>query len=1174
MTSLEAKPVARYLSLKNDNDNLIENNAIHDSNDILSSKNSNIHESIKKIAIHATYGHTPQPKEKQSSNKSNIQPTYPTTPSSPMRDIKNLLSSVIDVNRTYNTPHPPSVLVKNTNTLDNYTEQRIPASTIMKQRIHQNKKKYTPKSAITNIQHFLPKTPPRDSIMHFNTDNPMIDSNPYQPYDSDFYNGDDYTIDIDSSIECAYITDPLCIKYNSDILVKSHYVNGKEGIPSLKVEPQFAYTFENENDQGQSIIEDIITNPQFDASADGVGLGTENEVFKIVDANGFSTTSTSAPSSSIYNRENRLENEKPQRLVYYGDTIAFVSCMAYDRALGVRKYELSNDVAQTQHQYELGFFRSLLGQAEKWTIIPGGSRKDPIRIGPGIDDKLLRQLQEKRRPVRSGEVILLQNHLTGGLLALKNGEYSDFSSKDLAPLSGFSLILATLSTKSNEKEIQSHPASTDFNSIIPGSLDTWHIVPVNTPHCPNWINHKRGRVYLNSCYLLYPNRNEVNGDIKELFECTDDNINQRKDMHKLLAHETLDMQEKILLDEVIGALMGLEGNHLKVTSAMNEKRFQLNHERRNLIENSKHKNNLQKFGLTTEKQESLFQSSFVAQEAALHNIEFSFIHNNESNSKTKVDPSLTHLVQQILPLATNYSRVNAFVCSRRSRNENGLVVHALVAAMKTLLNEYLVFVCQMEHTLLQEELTMQKLWCFIQPSHRTMQVLSDVTKHVHQMKGGALLNELQNMQLSLYEGDETANHILEYLIEHATEPYMETLSLWIYTGQLHDPYGEFFIYLENKEKNKALNGDNWTDFYNIREDQILQTFYHAGDDIPGKILTSGKYLNAFHQCNQMSLISSKDQYKKLSKEISYKFGPTNIGEKIQKSFYKSASALLNLIMEDNYLMKSLQSMKRYFLLNQGDFFVQFLDLAEDELLEEMSKVSKGRIQSLLALATQLGGSNDDSFRDVLKCDFATCSVVNHLDNIHARDGGIASHEARTPKRTVYGTHTELTGIEAFMLDYSAQWPLSLVIPKKCVASYQLIFRHLFFSKHVERRLFETWLDHQTIKELNLRSILGPTYLLRQRMLHFMQNFVYYVMFEVIEPHWLSMKKKFKNSKTIDDVISAHNKFLTVTQEECLLKNRELLKTLTKIMQTCLLFSDQMKRFAKSTKLVSNVSQYI
>jgi gamma-tubulin complex component 2 len=103
--------------------------------------------------------------------------------------------------------------------------------------------------------------------------------------------------------------------------------------------------------------------------------------------------------------------------------------------------------------------------------------------------------------------------------------------------------------------------------------------------------------------------------------------------------------------------------------------------------------------------------------------------------------------------------------------------------------------------------------------------------------------------------------------------------------------------------------------------------------------------------------------------------------------------------------------------------------------------------------------------------------------------------------------------------------------------------------------------------------MGPTYCLRQRMLHFMQNFIYYMMFEVIEPKWLDMensirKKSSPETQTVDDIIYVHNKFLDAALTECLLTNRELVRTLTKLMRTCLLFSDQLKRFMEMTKIVS------
>ena len=50
----------------------------------------------------------------------------------------------------------------------------------------------------------------------------------------------------------------------------------------------------------------------------------------------------------------------------------------------------------------------------------------------------------------------------------------------------------------------------------------------------------------------------------------------------------------------------------------------------------------------------------------------------------------------------------------------------------------------------------------------------------------------------------------------------------------------------------------------------------------------------------------------------------------------------------------------------------------------------------------------------------------------------------------------LSGVEAFSLDYQVKWPLSLVISRKSLFKYQMLFRHLFFCRHVERELCATW----------------------------------------------------------------------------------------------------------------------
>lgn len=44
--------------------------------------------------------------------------------------------------------------------------------------------------------------------------------------------------------------------------------------------------------------------------------------------------------------------------------------------------------------------------------------------------------------------------------------------------------------------------------------------------------------------------------------------------------------------------------------------------------------------------------------------------------------------------------------------------------------------------------------------------------------------------------------------------------------------------------------------------------------------------------------------------------------------------------------------------------------------------------------------------------------------------------------------------------FQVQWPLSIVISKKALSKYQLIFRFLFHCKHVERQLCGAWQIHQ------------------------------------------------------------------------------------------------------------------
>lgn len=61
-----------------------------------------------------------------------------------------------------------------------------------------------------------------------------------------------------------------------------------------------------------------------------------------------------------------------------------------------------------------------------------------------------------------------------------------------------------------------------------------------------------------------------------------------------------------------------------------------------------------------------------------------------------------------------------------------------------------------------------------------------------------------------------------------------------------------------------------------------------------------------------------------------------------------------------------RSIKHYFLMDKGDFFVHFMDLTEDELKKPVDDIVPPRLEALLELALRMSTANTDPFKDDLK----------------------------------------------------------------------------------------------------------------------------------------------------------------------------------------------------------------
>ncbi|CAB4000138.1 Gamma-tubulin complex component 2 [Paramuricea clavata] len=479
-----------------------------------------------------------------------------------------------------------------------------------------------------------------------------------------------------------------------------------------------------------------------------------------------------------------------------------------------------------------------------------------------------------------------------------------------------------------------------------------------------------------------------------------------------------------------------------------------------------------------------------------------------------LDTSLQELVQRILPICTHYSLLCRFI-EDKSGFLSGLVNHAVSAAMRTIMKEYFIFVAQLEHQFQQGQLSLQKLWFHIQPCLRRMEVLSSVAEAIEtaQCKGGAVLTLLHERTTNL-TGDSTSQDLCLYLTQAACVPYFDILEQWIYKGIVSDPYLE----------------------------------------VAQKILSTGKYLNVIRQCG-------RDVQCPNAEEIIYTLREREYVDKIETAYNYASQTLLDLLMEEKDLMGRLRSIKLYFLMGQGDFFVQFMDLAENELKKNMDDIFPSRLETLLELSLRTTAANADPFKDDLRVDLLPYDLITQLFRILS----VANDRAVQTSLGQDTTEIQISGLEAFSFDYVVKWPVSLILSRKALTKYQLLFRHLFYAKHVERQLCRIWLNDKTTKQHRFRATRWyvECSALRTKMLQFVQNYEYYMMSEVIEPYWHLLENNLKNVNNVDDVLTYHNDFLDKCLKDCMLTAPELLKIVSKLMMICVTFTNCIQRITQT-----------
>ncbi|KAL9106287.1 MAG: hypothetical protein Q9227_008686 [Pyrenula ochraceoflavens] len=600
-----------------------------------------------------------------------------------------------------------------------------------------------------------------------------------------------------------------------------------------------------------------------------------------------------------------------------------------------------------------------------------------------------------------------------------------------------------------------------------------------------------------------------------------------------------------------------------------------------------------------------------------------------------LDPSLRDLSMSMLKMATHYLAITAFV-EVQSRSEFGSVNHALCAAIRKLLKDYMILIAQLENKIINDPAyTLHQMHLHTIPTARSLFHIYGLAQEL--LKRNSLVEELDDSmdedafdvdnilerlreggdlqpgsmtkkrciggsalglitsRLNLYAGDPTAQSLLDMLLQESSKPYVTMLNDFLHHGRIKDPHSEFLIGERSGIKRERMDEDYtdeyWEKRYYIRDREVPPQL----EALKEKVLLAGKYLNVVRECGGVNISNN------ISSTLPQTFSDPSFLENINSAYTFANASLLELLLTKNSLRSRLRSLKHYYFLDRAEFFLYFLELSSSELRKPHRAVNVGKLQSLLDLVLRQPGSiaAADPFKEDVSVQMNDMGLMQFLMKIVSVQGidqdnpdAALSFQNQTPAAPDQKPDDkDLNGFASLTLDYKVPFPLSLVISRKTVLRYQLLFRYTISLRHLETLLVDCWSEHSKAVSWTTRSSVRRiehwkrrAWCLRSRMLVFVQQLLFFCTEEVLEANWKRLMGKVdeaemleeeqdngkgeglgkrKVKRTVDELMQDHLDMLDSCMKDLGLTQGKLLRIHSKLMTGCTMFATYTANLSRS-----------
>ena len=483
-----------------------------------------------------------------------------------------------------------------------------------------------------------------------------------------------------------------------------------------------------------------------------------------------------------------------------------------------------------------------------------------------------------------------------------------------------------------------------------------------------------------------------------------------------------------------------------------------------------------------------------------------------------VPAPLFEISNRLTELGWLFKKIQTFI-NTSINNLNSLILQSLAYSMQSKLNSFYKFSAILHNTLDNRPSYVKKIWTNYSDQIDSLKWLGVICDGVEGLKGGEIVSALF---CYWRHGSENLQNLIRPLLEESALPLLQMIRSWMIEGELLDTFREFFIVQDFTVHRKRM----WRSMFKLNSEMVPCFF---SEELTRKVLVTGKSLYFLRkECRE-------EEWSETVGEIKSVIGIEQAGSHwISRVSASTNEKLINVLFGKYRLQEHCVMVKKYLLMNQGDFHHALMEGIYSTLNQPAAKIYKHTLISILETAIK---SSNSQYHDP---EFITRLKIDLEDSRNKR-----------------------TGWDIFALEYSVDPPLNTFFSEEICQKYRKIFVFLWKVKRVHFVInsldkLNDFTDIQSIPKIFQK--LKKVFFSGHQISHFINIFSSYLMVDSIDGLWEKFFKKFCVAQDLDELNRLHLELVDNVLESCFLSVEGAYEQILKILDVCLYFYESKENF--------------